>query len=205
MVLSSRLILHGGVMAKLFDRIMHRPLRAVPSVITPNHLTVTRAVLVLPVIAFARLGYGWIAVAMLILSSTFDILDGPLARVRGQAGGIGATLDPVADKVFVLGALFFACGEEVPLRTKLIVLSLEIALTCARPIKAKFGLAADANQVGALKTWVQSFAIAFVLTRHPFFLSLAPIAFIAAISLAVLSLAWHVSDILRGSSRSNAT
>jgi len=191
-------------MAKLFDHIMHRPLRAVPSVITPNHLTVTRAVLVLPVIVFARLGYGWLAVATLILSSVFDILDGSLARARGQAGGIGATLDPVADKVFILGVLFFACGEEVTLRTKLTVLCLEIALTGIRPIKVRFGLAADANPVGALKTWTQSFAIAFVLTRHPFFLSLAPITFIGAISLAALSLAWHVSDIFRGSSRSNA-
>lgn len=181
-------------MSEIFDDTIRKPVLAyVPAWIRPNHVTILRAALLAPLVFFRS--DPPVAVGLLILSSLCDILDGPLARVRGQSSQFGAFLDTVSDKVFVLGALFLACGDRVPLSVRVAITVLEALLVAARPIKQRLGARMDANAWGAAKTWAQSIGIAFILTRHPALLSLSPYVFGAAIFLAVLSLAFHARDI----------
>src|SRR5689334_8849952 len=99
-------------MAEFFDATVKKPMLAyVPAWIKPNHLTILRALLVVPVVIWKD--HPALAVTFLILSSLCDILDGPLARARGSADKMGAVLDPIADKVFILGTLWLACGDRV--------------------------------------------------------------------------------------------
>lgn len=180
-------------MAKAFDRGIAPLLERVPSWIEPNHLTILRGLLIVP-LAFAA-DVPWLAVTIVIVSSLLDILDGPLARHRGIENGVGKVLDPVSDKVFILGALFLACRDRVRVAFLVLVVAFEILLVAIRPVKNHFGATTGANRWGALKTWLQSIGIAFVLTRHPLLLVLSDAVFGGAVLAAFASFVGHLRDI----------
>jgi cardiolipin synthase len=72
-----------------------------------NQLTLLRMALApLLVLALAWGWFGWAVVAFLVAALT-DLLDGLIARYGHQKTALGATLDPVADKI-LLGATFVA-------------------------------------------------------------------------------------------------
>ena len=75
----------------------------------PNVLTVARIV-VTPIFLVLLLGgtfWGqFVAAVLFILAAITDWLDGKLARTYGASSRLGQFLDPLADKVLVLGAFF---------------------------------------------------------------------------------------------------
>lgn len=81
-----------------------------------NHLTVLRFVLVVPVAVWILQGRFWWALAAYAVAGLTDILDGIVARRRGETTQTGAVLDPLADiatTAAVFGALF-ARGYVTP-------------------------------------------------------------------------------------------
>ncbi|HWJ64525.1 MAG TPA: CDP-diacylglycerol--glycerol-3-phosphate 3-phosphatidyltransferase [Acidimicrobiales bacterium] len=105
----------------------------------------------------------WAAAAFWTVLAFSDGIDGHLARKHGTTRS-GAFLDPLADKVLVLGALFalVAAGRFwiVPV---LLIAVREIAISMYRTHLARQGLAVPARPLGKLKTVVQEFAVAFAL------------------------------------------
>lgn len=166
----------------------------VPSWITPNMLTILRGLFVIPVVLVAPI-WPWKAVMLLVLSSACDYYDGQLARARQQTSRWGAVLDPLSDKIFILGTLWFACAGRVDPRFSWTITAIEAVLLLLRPVKDHLRIQTNANSWGKIKTWVQSFALAFVLTHNPFFTRLAPATLIAAIGFAAASLLSHLNDI----------
>lgn len=79
--------------------------RALPPWITANRVTIARALLVIPVWLFIKIGQFWPALVVFGLSMLLDVLDGAIAEVRDQQSTLGAFLDPLADKVLVCGCL----------------------------------------------------------------------------------------------------
>ena len=79
----------------------------VPSWISPNALSLMRlgAGLVVVWLAGGSPRPGWVLAAMGVGLVT-DYLDGAVARARGQQSQLGAYLDPVADKVLVVGCVW---------------------------------------------------------------------------------------------------
>ncbi len=78
--------------------------------------------------AFVALDHPPTRLALLALASASDMLDGWLARRSGRTSTLGALLDPIADKVFVLVALsVFLARGDLGLAGFLIVLSRDIA------------------------------------------------------------------------------
>jgi phosphatidylglycerophosphate synthase len=164
----------------------------IPRWIHPNHLSIARILLILPLI---WLKDDWLpAISILCLSSIFDILDGRLARFRKETSQIGAMLDATGDKIFILLAIFYAC-DGVPRFLSWTILALDLLLTGLRPIKRWLGVKADSNWVGAVKTWTQSIGIGLVLTHATWGLWLSHGVFVIAIFLAVGSLLRHLWDI----------
>lgn len=72
----------------------------------PNLLSAGRILLV-PLFLWLVLGpeQDELAVGVLVLSGITDYLDGKLARSMGQTTRLGALLDPVADRLFILAAV----------------------------------------------------------------------------------------------------
>jgi CDP-diacylglycerol--glycerol-3-phosphate 3-phosphatidyltransferase len=105
----------------------------------------------------------WAAAAFWTVLAFSDGIDGHLARKHGTTRS-GAFLDPLADKVLVLGALFalVAAGRFWIVPVLLIALR-EIAISMYRTHLARQGLAVPARPLGKIKTVVQEFAVAFAL------------------------------------------
>ncbi len=184
-------------MAEEFDRVVRKPLlEYVPPWIKPNHLTALRAMLLLPLVALKD--YPVIAVTIVLLSSLCDLLDGPLARVRGQVSQTGAIFDATMDKVFILGAFCFACSEAVPGDLVIVIIVLDVLLTVARPFKRLIKVKADANPWGAAKVWTQTAAICIDLMRNSWTgRMLLPSMLYLAIFFALCSLCEHANDMVK--------
>ncbi len=71
----------------------------------PNSLTLLRLVLVPVVVWLLTVGYYDWALWVFIAAALSDALDGFLARVLDQRTELGATLDPIADKLMLLSTL----------------------------------------------------------------------------------------------------
>jgi CDP-diacylglycerol--glycerol-3-phosphate 3-phosphatidyltransferase len=182
-------------MAQFFDEGVRVPILArVPRWVHPNHLTFLRFALIGPLL---WIGPGWVAVSIAILSSIFDLFDGPLARVRGQTSKFGAFMDPLADKLFLLPAMRLLCWTQLPHALFYVILGMDIALTALRIYKDKHGIPTNANQWGAWKVWTQSFGLCFLLTHSRFFEPLGVPVLFASVWYAVLSLVGHLSDFRR--------
>lgn len=72
----------------------------------PNALSVVRLLLI-PVFLWLVLGphRDVLALLVLVISGITDFLDGRLARDLGQASKLGAILDPVADRLYILAVV----------------------------------------------------------------------------------------------------
>lgn len=94
-----------------------------------NQLTLLRLLLI-PFFALAILGgnYGW-GLGLLVAAGLTDFLDGLLARRLEQRTPLGATLDPIADKLLLSTAfIVLAVGGAVPWWLSILVLSRDFLI-----------------------------------------------------------------------------
>ena len=80
-----------------------------------NLLSLSRIPLGVCLLLAATASQWWLAAGLLWLAVATDLLDGHLARARGQAGAIGTALDHGSDALFVtLGLAALACHGWAP-------------------------------------------------------------------------------------------
>lgn len=136
----------------------------------PNLITIARMLLA-PVFVFVLLQYPqagaherWIAVALFVLASATDGVDGALARKRNQVTDLGKLLDPIADKVLIGGALVtLSVLDQLDWWITVLILLREIGITIYRLAVIKDRVIA-ASGGGKLKTVLQSVAVGFYLS-----------------------------------------
>jgi CDP-diacylglycerol--glycerol-3-phosphate 3-phosphatidyltransferase len=135
------------------------------AIVTPaNVVTVVRLLLSLPLIYFIVDDVGsWPAVATWILLCLTDGVDGWLARRHGTTRS-GAFLDPLADKVLVLGGMIaLVAGGRWPLLPVAVVAARELGIQAFRSYWARRGLAVPASTLAKVKTVVQEVAVGLCL------------------------------------------
>lgn len=135
------------------------------AVATPaNALTVARLLLAVPSIALIRAwGAGWLTVTLWFILSCTDGVDGWLARRHGTTRS-GAFLDPLADKILVLGGFSaLALRSELAWPALVIVAVREFGISAYRSFAAKRGVSLPARQLGKWKTVLQFLAVGSVL------------------------------------------
>ena len=143
----------------------------------PNQLTVARLFLAMLFVGLMTLGNisGYILAYAVFVSGTItDYYDGKIARARGLVTSFGKLLDPVADKVLIVGAFVMLMempGLRVPGWTVVVIIMREFLVTGVRSIAASEGKVIAANKWGKTKTVLQMVYV-FV------FLALAVIALI---------------------------
>jgi len=140
----------------------------------PNKLTVARigmTAFFVSALLLAKFPYGkTLALAIFIVASLTDWLDGWLARRSGQETTFGALLDPLADKVLVAAA--FICFIEqhdfhghplVKSWMVLLIVSREFLVTGLRLVAREQGAVLKAERLGKHKTISQMVTIIVVL------------------------------------------
>ena len=122
----------------------------------PNKLTVLRIVLILPFLLVLYLdvpGASYIALAIFIIASLTDLLDGKIARSRNLVTDFGKFADPLADKMLVVAAmLWFMENGQMPGWALLIVILREFAVSGLRMVASDQGRVIAAGWSGKVKT-----------------------------------------------------
>ena len=111
-------------------------------------------------------------VAIYVLISSTDFLDGLLARKLNQISDLGTFLDPVADKLMVCTALVLLTDYyhtwfiTIP---SIIIISREILVSALREWMGEIGKRANisVSWIGKSKTFMQMIAILFLLFHQP--------------------------------------
>ncbi len=137
----------------------------------PNYLTIGRIIIVpVFVITFYLPGfYGdIIPFALFLIASFTDFLDGLLARMYKEESELGELLDPIADKIIVATALILLVMNETiqnyEVIAAIIILTREILVSGLREFLAKEQIKLPVSNLAKMKTFLQMFAIAILLT-----------------------------------------
>ncbi len=126
-----------------------------------NGLTISRILLGLPIVFSLTSGKNDIFILLLLIGGLTDFLDGYFARKYNLQTVLGAKLDPLADKILLLGPMIWLVHENlVPFWAIWLLISRELLITSWRSEKAS---GAPASIQGKYKTSLQFISIIFLL------------------------------------------
>ncbi len=167
-------------------KILLRPVRFLPHegwvrkvMNLPISLTLLRIFFV-PIVVVLLLTKGgnldlW-AVLVFLLAAVTDLLDGLLARKRGQITTLGILLDPIADKLLI-SAAFISLVELrlVPAWMVVIIVGREFAVSGLRTIASAEGYILEPSELGKTKMVFQVVAITVIILEGRRFPALHPL------------------------------
>lgn len=147
----------------------------------PNKITIIRMILVpfmlvVPIFGITATILGGIAVENLIILAIFliasftDFLDGHLARKNNMVTTFGKFLDPIADKLLVITALMMLVESGIiPAWIPIITVTREFLVSGVRMLAAGEGTVIAASMLGKIKTVSQMVAISLAfISINPF-------------------------------------
>mgnify|MGYP000330998787 CR=1 FL=1 len=134
----------------------------------PNKLTMARVIMIPFFVIFMLTGWGgeaskWISLAIFIVASLTDMLDGKIARKYNLVTNFGKFMDPLADKLLVCSAMI--CLVEmgrIPAWIVIVIISREFIISGFRLVASDNGIVIAANYWGKFKT-VSQMAMIIVL------------------------------------------
>ena len=169
-----------------------------------NLITAFRLVAAVPLLVLiVDLRVSWITALTWVAVASTDFLDGWVARRQGTTTS-GAFLDPLADKVLVLGALVaLAAVGTAPWLPIVLIAGRELTISVYRSLVARHGVSVPARALAKVKTATQDIAICMFLVpvvgRHH--VGLARDALWVATGLALASGAQYLLDAWRAPTR----
>lgn len=174
----------------------------------PNKLTTLRIILV-PFFVFFCIS-SWIpfnfyiALAIFIIASLTDMLDGKIARKRNLVTNFGKFMDPLADKLLVISALIcllvveegsrICPNQMVAMIAILVIVAREFVISGFRLVASDAGRVIAASKWGKYKTATTMVAICFMLVvkELPFLSIVAQVLFWISVALTVISLVDYI-------------
>jgi CDP-diacylglycerol--glycerol-3-phosphate 3-phosphatidyltransferase len=137
----------------------------------PNALTMLR-ILAVPVVVVALLvempNGDVIAAAVFAAAALTDGLDGYIARSRNSITTFGKLMDPLADKLLIIGALVSLVSlGRLEAWVAMVIIAREVAVTILRTIAAERGLVIAASWLGKAKTVLQIAAVIALIATNP--------------------------------------
>ena len=179
----------------------------------PNKLTIFRVILIVPFVLLllgSHQQWGWfmaifggileyvdyIAVAIFIVASLTDMLDGKIARKYNLVTNFGKFMDPLADKLLVCSALI--CLVEMgrlPAWMVIIIISREFIISGFRLVASDNGVVIAASYWGKFKTTFQMIAVILLIVnfRAGFMQMLTTLCVWIALILTVVSLIDYIA------------
>jgi CDP-diacylglycerol--glycerol-3-phosphate 3-phosphatidyltransferase len=168
-------------------------IKLLPKWVSPNLLSVIR-LLFLPLIFWLVISEQYpLALILFILSALTDSLDGALARQRGQITPLGLIIDPLADKLLIIGiAIIFLFRYPFPeLLGYLIAFELVIVVIGYIWMKDPKRQIFPSNIWGKLKMACQSLGLVLIfvwlMTLSQIWLFLSAIFLLFALSFLIIS------------------
>ena len=127
---------------------------------TASKITLARVALIPVYMVFMYLSGGvanswqlWTALAIFMVASLTDYVDGYIARKYNQVSDFGKFLDPLADKLLTIAAMVMFCEWGLfPAWALMIVLTREFAVTGLRLVAVGKGTVIAAGWSGKVKT-----------------------------------------------------
>ena len=155
----------------------------------PNKLTVFRMILILPFVLLLLGGFhqwGWftaifggileyvdyIALAVFIIASLTDLIDGKIARKYNLVTNFGKFMDPLADKLLVCAAMI--CLVEMGRLAAwivIVIISRAFIISGFRLVASDKGVVIAASYWGKFKTTFQMVMICLLIVNNGHFLS----------------------------------
>lgn len=141
----------------------------------PNKLTIFRVILIVPfVIVLLGGDAGWFgddllipeiaALAIFIIASLTDMIDGKIARKYNLITNFGKFMDPLADKLLVSSALIaLVAMERIPAWVVIIIISREFIISGFRLVAADNQVVIAASYWGKFKTTFQMVMVCMMI------------------------------------------
>lgn len=166
----------------------------------PNKLTVLRVIMI-PFFVFFLMWQGGenrtfrlIALALFIIASLTDLLDGKIARKYNLVTNFGKFMDPLADKLLVCSALICLIElGQLPAWVVIIIISREFIISGFRLVAADNGVVIAASYWGKFKTTFQMAAVILMIFNIPALTLVTNIVVVIAVALTIISLVDYVA------------
>lgn len=160
----------------------------------PNKLTILRVIMIPFFVLFMLTDLGgaagkWIALALFIIASLTDLLDGHIARKYNLVTNFGKFMDPVADKLLVCAAMI--CLVEmgkIPAWIVIVIMSREFIINGFRLVASDNGRVIAASYWGKFKTTFQMVMICLMIADIAAISILTQIVMWIALALTIISL-----------------
>ncbi len=145
----------------------------------PNKLTLFRVFLILPfeilllggnagLFGENTLFFNVAALAIFILASLTDFIDGRIARRYHLVTNFGKFMDPLADKLLVCSAMIALVElERIPAWVVIVIISREFIISGFRLVAADNGTVIAASYWGKFKTAFQMLMVCLMLVNVP--------------------------------------
>ena len=174
---------------------------------TPNKLTMLRVILIPFFVVFLLGNFGtwskWVALAIFIVASLTDMLDGYLARRDNLVTNFGKFMDPLADKLLVCSAMICLIPSgKLPTAIVIVIIAREFIISGFRLIASDNGVVIAASYWGKFKTTFQMLMVIVLILniQMSFFQILGVILTYVALILTVVSLIDYIvknKDVLK--------
>jgi len=137
----------------------------------PNKLTMLRVILIPVYLVLWHLdfpGNNYAALAVFVVASLTDFLDGYIARKHNLVTDFGKFMDPLADKMLVLTAMTCFCAMgRFPDWALVIVMAREFAVSGLRMVAVDNGRVIAAGWSGKVKTAATMVCVILMLLPLP--------------------------------------
>ncbi len=137
---------------------------------TANKITMARVAMIPAFVLLMLLhfkGSNIIALAIFIVASISDSVDGYIARKYSQVTTFGKFMDPLADKLLVTSAiLIFVEWGRIPSWAAFLIIAREFAVTALRLVAVDSGIVIAAGISGKVKTAVSMVCLCLMMTSY---------------------------------------
>ena len=160
----------------------------------PNKLTMFRVILIPFFIVFLLMPITpydkWIALAIFVIASLTDLLDGKIARKYNLVTNFGKFMDPLADKLLVCSAMICLVEtERLAAWIVIVIIAREFIISGFRLVASDNGVVIAASYWGKFKTTFQMIMIILlILDLKGVFATVETIIVWIALALTVISL-----------------
>lgn len=143
----------------------------------------------------------WIALAIFVIASLTDLLDGKIARKYNLVTNFGKFMDPLADKLLVCSALICLIElAKIPSWIVIVIIAREFIISGFRLVASDNGVVIAASYWGKFKTTFQMVMICLMIADIEALKLLTTITMWVAVVLTVVSLADYLiknKDVMR--------